>query len=325
MESAGLRPDRAVPFLSALTASTLLLLVGCSAVERTSTGIDPTNPTVATEEAPLEGQDQLDQLAKLHGIDPKTNQEKKAAEAELDKPLEPTEGGDSSENSIAKKVTPEARIAELENRVDTLEQYLKSMNEKLRSQSAQGKFPDGPFPVEIVDKNAKKETSPTDPAITQIRGEPVDTENPNGFINNTSVQTFRRAMVLYRAKRYSDAVVIFTEFIDQNSDHPLASAAQFLLGECYYYSNEPRLAYAEYQKSILAYDKGTHFSHSLARLHELAVNLGEKDKAAVYQQQLLSQFPSSPANHLAKSKLLPTVIPMGETQSPTITGDNKAE
>ena len=118
-------------------------------------------------------------------------------------------------------------LNELSNRLLLMESKLASLNDKLDSTR------------QILDRmNAKTTDSEVMNAPSANAGETIQAlatpEDPEGgFINDKSVQTFRKGMILYLGQKYPESVLAFSGFLEEFPDHPLAGTAQFYIGEAY--------------------------------------------------------------------------------------------
>lgn len=139
---------------------------------------------------------------------------------------------------------------------------------------------------------------PTEAIGTQVEA-PTSVNDPEaGFQNDTPVQDFRKAMVLYRAKKYPESIMAFSQFVEQYPDHPMAGAAEFYVAESYFQQNEFKLAIPEYKRVMTSYDRSSHVPDALKRLATAEEKLKNTESSAKYKQLLSSLFPQSPAAKL---------------------------
>ena len=120
-------------------------------------------------------------------------------------------------------------------------------------------------------------------------------EKETDFTENEATQTFRNALILFDAEKYSESILAFTGFLKEHKDHPLAGSAQFHIGEAYFSRNEWKLAHEEYTRLLVAYDRSSYVSDALKRMVQIETKLNLTDAAALHRQQLLSLFPQSNA------------------------------
>ena len=117
-----------------------------------------------------------------------------------------------------------------------------------------------------------------------------------GFVQDAATSSYRKGMILFDAKKFPEAVLAFSEFLEQFPDHVLAGSAQFRIGESYYQQRELKLALAEYQRVMTSFDRSPHGADSLARIIEIADTLKMPELSEKSRQTLKALFAGSPAN-----------------------------
>ena len=109
----------------------------------------------------------------------------------------------------------------------------------------------------------------------------------------TPRQQYNYASGLLRQTRYAEAEVALKEFIERNRDNPLASNAQYWLGETYYV----RDAYAEAAKTFYegyqAAPTGAKALDMLLKLGMSLAGLGNKASACITFNKVLTDFPGA--------------------------------
>lgn len=116
-----------------------------------------------------------------------------------------------------------------------------------------------------------------------------------GFINDAAVKDFRAAKVLFDAKKHTEAVLAFSNFLEKYPDHALAGSAQFYIGVSYSNQNEPKLALHELERVLTSYDRSVPVAETLRRMAELEDSLKLTADAQKHRQLLNSLFAQSPA------------------------------
>ena len=199
---------------------------------------------------------------------------------------------------------PRMSAAGLNARLDALEAKLAAVNDKLdATQHALDNF---------LTAHSPKMSGVTTPT-NEAAGTPVAAtdENTPGFVQDSAVQLFRKANILFESERYTDANLAYSNFLERYPDHPLAGSAQFKIGEGYFRRKEYKQAVQEYLKVLTSYDRSPAISSTLRHLAEAEDALGRPQEAARYRQQLMSLFPSSPAAQFPQSP-----IPLQQAISP---------
>ena len=189
-------------------------------------------------------------------------------------------------------------ILKLQEKVADLETRLTALNEKITLES-------GATP-KATDPHPQIETPPTAPVKSlpsEVVSAPVSenkvipktkAQNKPSFTSNESVDRFREAKILFDSKRYSDAVLEFSDFVKNEPDHVLAPAAQYYLGLSYLKQKEYKLAEEELSRGMLSYPHSAHIPDSLLALAEVSTALKKPGRVTYFKEKLQSQFPNSP-------------------------------
>lgn len=111
------------------------------------------------------------------------------------------------------------------------------------------------------------------------------------FINNETTDRFREALILFQAKKYSDAVVEFKSFVKSFGDNPLAPRAQYLAGQSYFKQNEYGLASEEWNRVLVGYPNSSAVAETLAGMAAVSKAVGNTEEAQYYEQKLNSRYP----------------------------------
>ncbi len=106
-------------------------------------------------------------------------------------------------------------------------------------------------------------------------------------------QQYEAAFQLLRANDYAKAEAAMRGFVQRNPKHPLASNAQFWLGETYWVRNDFQNAAAAYAEGYKNYPKGNKAPDTLLKLGmSLAALKKDPDACAVYDR-LGKEFPQA--------------------------------
>jgi tol-pal system protein YbgF len=172
-------------------------------------------------------------------------------------------------------------VARLQKRVDELASQVSVLTEKLSTSQSAKRVAAVPHPAEDIGDD--------------IEPAPVKRDPESGFVNDAPVRAYRQAMILYLSRKYSEAVLAFSDFLQNHADHPLAGSAQFYVGECYFQQKEYRLAAQEYSRVLTAYERSAQVTQALRKLASAQDQLQQAEEAARTRQTLSSLFPQSPA------------------------------
>lgn len=105
----------------------------------------------------------------------------------------------------------------------------------------------------------------------------------------------------FNARRYSDALKIFTDFTANYPKHELASNAWFWQGETNYQLQNYGNAALSYQEVITKFPKSNKMASSMLKQGMSFEKLGKSDAANARYKELISKFPNSPEAKRAKS------------------------
>jgi TolA-binding protein len=194
----------------------------------------------------------------------------------------------------------EVRLAAVNDKVDATRTSFETLQkgESASSETQEIKLP-------AVDRAELPTVTPIAPVMK------TSSDPESGFLTDSAVQSYRKAMVLFDAAKYSEAILGFAQFLEQSADHPWAGSAQYHIGLCYVAQKEHKLAAAEFQRVLTSYDRSPHVADALLELSKCEEVLSLKDEAAAHRQQLLSLFPGSPAaSRLRASHPSKSVTPM---------------
>jgi tol-pal system protein YbgF len=109
----------------------------------------------------------------------------------------------------------------------------------------------------------------------------------------TPEQQYEAAFQLLRANDYASAEAAMRAFVQRNPKHPLASNAQFWLGETYWVRNNFQDAAVAYADGYKNYPKGNKAPDTLLKLGmSLAALKKDQDACAVYDR-LGKEFPQA--------------------------------
>lgn len=191
------------------------------------------------------------------------------------------------------------QIQKLQEKIQDLEVRFTAMNEKINLENAAS-------PPEA----APAQASASIPAHAPVKALPVEVAHPPAaqskvipqshgaakpaFSTNEVVDRFREAKILYDSKRYSDAIIEFSDFLKSDPVHPLAASAQYHLGMSYHRQKEYKLAEEELSRGLIAYPHSGHIPDTLLALAEISDALKKDSRSQYFREKLLSQFPNSP-------------------------------
>jgi len=126
----------------------------------------------------------------------------------------------------------------------------------------------------------------------------------SGHVDRRNAQvTYDRAMTLLRQGNFAEASTGFSTFLRTFADSPLASNAQYWLGECYYGERRFQEAIDEFERVFVFYPSSNKVPASLLKIAYAHLELREIPMARSVFQQLVRTYPQSPEADKAHVRL----------------------
>jgi tol-pal system protein YbgF len=116
-------------------------------------------------------------------------------------------------------------------------------------------------------------------------------------------QIYAAALASLQADEHERAVAEFTELTKKFPEHPLASSAQYWIGEAYYRQQEFSQALGEFQKVINGYPKSPQIPEALLKIGLCYRSLRDQPRAREVWEQVTKQYPGTNAANQARSLL----------------------
>lgn len=185
------------------------------------------------------------------------------------------------------------QIDKLNQRIQELEIKILSLNDKLEANLKQRTPAQASRKSPI--RSTQSQAGPQDEAGE--RSTPVKTKSDPefGFSDDTSIRSYRKAMIYFQARKFPEAILELTQFLSNYPDHILAGSAQYFCGESYYQQREYNLALREFQSVINSYPHSQHIADTLVRISEIQKLQKNLDQSTGAASLLNSLFPHSPA------------------------------
>ncbi len=220
---------------------------------------------------------------------------------------------DSDENSppVSKGDSEHDQISKLQEKIQDLETRLGALNDKINlengvanssSTSAASNTPSSSTPPPHAKTEILNEEVDVPPAHAKViphvtsekKTKVIKLSGNDAASRSEAIDRFREAKILYDSKRFSDAVLEFSEFVKNEPEHPLASAAQYYVGMSYFNQKEYKLAEEEFSRGLLSYPHSSYTPDTLLALSKVSISLKKQNKVTYYREKLLSSFPNSP-------------------------------
>lgn len=192
------------------------------------------------------------------------------------------------------------KIHHLESTVTSLNTRIRELEGKL--QAAEARVPE----PSAAAKAKVRQTLDTAALGSRISATVAPNDPGAGFVNDAAVRAFQQGKLLFDQEKFPESILAFSAFLEGNPNHPLASSAQYTIGEAYYREGDFAVADTEFQKLTTRYPQSPRVSYALVRLSQSAAALGKNDEAKRYQTQVEGLFPKSPALKLLRESPVPS-------------------
>jgi tol-pal system protein YbgF len=142
----------------------------------------------------------------------------------------------------------------------------------------------------LMERDSRLQQLEQQASTSQLRTRPANavTGGADGYL-----QRYAEARNLYEQRRYSDAIAVFQEILNENDKSSYADNCQYWIGECYYGLGKYEQAIAEFEK-VFTFARSNKSDAALLKLGLCYVRLGERQQARSEFEQLLANYPSSP-------------------------------
>ena len=124
---------------------------------------------------------------------------------------------------------------------------------------------------------------------------------------------YNTALRDYTSGNYPLALQEFFEYLRYYANTPLASNAQFFIGDIYYQQGQFEKAIQEYDKAITQYPDGAKTAAAKLKKGFAMLNMNLKAQGITELKDLAAQFPNTPEAQLAKDKLATVEAPARRT------------
>ena len=114
---------------------------------------------------------------------------------------------------------------------------------------------------------------------------------------------YNKAMALFKAGNYEDAIAAFSDFLKKFPRSELADNAQFWIGECYMNLKQYEKAILAFHEVVKKYPKGNKVPNAMLRQAVAFEHLNDKVSARLLYKRIIKKYPKSPEAKLAKAKL----------------------
>jgi len=163
---------------------------------------------------------------------------------------------------------------------------------------------------EVVIADLRKDLEEKDRRLTALQTQALagksTTPQPAASSSSAASGSFKsrynRALELYKARRYKDAIAAFSELLAENPNHSLSDNCQYWIGEAYYGLGNFEQAIAEFEK-VYSYPNSNKLDDAIIKLGVTYLKLGNREAARSQFEQLIANYPKSEFVELARSYL----------------------
>jgi tol-pal system protein YbgF len=142
-----------------------------------------------------------------------------------------------------------------------------------------------------------------DPATAGAGAAPGAGSTATPGANTAEARAYDAAQNLRRIGNYQGAVVAFQNFIKQYPKSPLASSAQYWIGDSYYNMRDFRLAIASQRVVLKSYPDSAKVPDALLNIASSQAELGETAAARKTMEEIVAKHPSSDAADKARRRI----------------------
>ena len=139
------------------------------------------------------------------------------------------------------------------------------------------------------------------PAVAAVQPPQPAPPAPSAARAGNPEQEYSAALATFRSREHGQAVLDFIDFIAKHPKHPLASNAQYWIGEAYWAQRDYRQALVEFEK-VSEYGPGK-APDALVKIGLCHARLREAARAEQAWQRVIREYPKSEAAGLAQSLL----------------------
>lgn len=179
-------------------------------------------------------------------------------------------------------------IAEMENRLYTIEKRLTAIENKL-----------GITPPPTPERTTP--TPGTETEKTEAPKMPVVDDTIGSDLGNEDL--YNSAKDKYQKKDYDGAIESYEAYIKAYPKSPLSDNSRFGVGDCYYEKGDYERSILEYSRVIKEYPDGNKVASSLLKIGYAFAALGDKESARSALMEVIKKYPGEPQAELAKKKL----------------------
>jgi tol-pal system protein YbgF len=121
--------------------------------------------------------------------------------------------------------------------------------------------------------------------------------------DDPETESFNAAYSDYSKGNYELAVMGFSDFLKTHASHPLASDAQYWIGECYFSQGKYKEASEAFDKTTKSWPTCEKAAPALLKKGLAQMELGQTSRAVPTFQKVVSEHPDSEEARIAAARL----------------------
>jgi len=126
---------------------------------------------------------------------------------------------------------------------------------------------------------------------------------PSGATSGAEMRAYEAAQNLRRIGNYQGAILGFQSFIKQYPKSPLASGAQYWIGDSFFNMRDFRTAITSQRLLLVSYPDSAKVPDALLNIASAQLEMGEAAAARKTMEEILAKYPASEAAEKAKRRL----------------------
>jgi tol-pal system protein YbgF len=203
------------------------------------------------------------------------------------------------------RVMTNQSLLEMAQHIDALQAEIRTLRgevELLQNQSEGGKTQSRNLYGDLEKRLAALETLGGVGAAAPAGASPPGSAAPPAMVGGEQA-SYDAAFTALKGADYPKAIAGFKSFVSSYPDSPLASNAQYWLGEAYYVTREYPSAIAAFQKVTTSWPDSRKAPDALVKIGFTQSALGKNGDARVTLEDVVRRYPGTEAAQLASERL----------------------
>jgi len=139
--------------------------------------------------------------------------------------------------------------------------------------------------------------------LREMKKARAGTANQNGEAKGAPEDLYKQGFDAFQKGAYTDAVSLFTQFVQQNATEPLAPNASDWMGETYMSMKAYEKAIVQFQEVVDKFPKSDKAARAMLRQAEAFAAIGDKKSSTTALKRVIELFPKTEEARLANRAL----------------------